>query len=58
LAFYITLLFKTFEDIIYFSVLFVAGLAMFGSSLYMLQNNIPQEEVEVVSSVTGFFLID
>ena len=38
-AFYVSLLDETLNDIVVFVILFVIGLAMFGSSMFMLQNN-------------------
>ena len=55
-AFYLKLVFKTLSDIGTFIVLFMVGLAMFGSSMLMLQYN--DTKTELITSHFNFFLID
>ena len=58
-AFYIKLLDKTFGDTASFMILFFIALAMFGSSIFMLQSN--QEygkQEELIKPVFGNYFID
>ena len=55
-AFYLKLIFKTLSDIGTFIVLFIVGLAMFGSAMFMLQNN--DSETELIVSHLKYFLFD
>ena len=57
-GFYVSLLTNTLVDIEYFLVLFVIGLAMFGSSMFMLQNNISYGGETFIKPTFNNFLID
>lgn len=47
-AFYIKLISQTISDIGVFSIIFVIGLAMFGSGMFLLQNNMDQSESPLI----------
>ena len=55
-AFYLKLVFKTISDIGTFIVLFLVGLAMFGSAMFMLQNN--DTNTELIVKHLNHFLLD
>ena len=55
-SFYIKLVTTTLRDLISFSILAVACLAMVGTSMYMLQMSDP--ESGIISTITKNFFID
>ena len=60
-AFYIELLFKTLYDIRVFIIIFIVTLAMFGSSMFMLQSNatvLVELGKNLVDHYFNFFLVD
>ena len=57
-AFYIKLVSKTLFDIRVFIILFLVGLAMFGSSIFMLHNNYSDDNTDLLPSIFGNFFVD
>ena len=57
-GFYVSLLENTIENIKVFIVLFFIGLAMFGSSMFMLQNNMEYGGEQFIKPTFDIFLID
>ena len=57
-SFYIKLVTATFNDLTSFMLLFLTGLAMFGSSMYMLQLSSTSRDDSVIDSLLGHFFLD
>ena len=55
-AFYLKLVFKTLSDIGTFTILFIVGLAMFGSAMLMIQNN--DKDTELIGSHFNHWFVD
>ena len=57
-SFYIRLIQETISDILYFMIIFVAALWMFGNTMYMLQLNKDSDADDIVTGTFGHFMID